>query len=280
MVTRLAGVRGRGQLFALAVALVVGSSGPVASSFESPRQLNRGLSRRWRRMDRRPGSPHSHGGLNPHGATSTMRTMRSGAVWGRQRVNRGGSSDLAAVANDQAVEGRVLASTEEIQAPDCDTKAYRVISLPKNGLRVTLVSDPGTAMGGAAVNIHGGSFQDSEWGIDGLAHLHEHMLFLGTERYPGENEFEGFLSQHGGFSNAYTADEDTNFYMEVGATAMRGALDRFAQFFLAPTLGVDMVARETNAIDSEHQNYLREDGWRLNQVGLRAMHARRSVCVT
>jgi insulysin len=30
------------------------------------------------------------------------------------------------------------------------------------------------------------------------------LQFLGTEKYPDEDEYEGFLSQQGGFSNAYT----------------------------------------------------------------------------
>ncbi len=32
----------------------------------------------------------------------------------------------------------------------------------------------------------------------GLAHFCEHMLFLGTERYPGENDYTSYLSEHGG----------------------------------------------------------------------------------
>jgi insulysin len=34
--------------------------------------------------------------------------------------------------------------------------------------------------------------------------LLEHMLFLGSKKYPSENEYERYLSEHGGGSNAYT----------------------------------------------------------------------------
>lgn len=37
------------------------------------------------------------------------------------------------------------------------------------------------------------------------AHLHEHMLFLGTEAYPEEGAYESYLGVHGGGGNAYTA---------------------------------------------------------------------------
>ena len=39
----------------------------------------------------------------------------------------------------------------------------------------------------------------------GLAHFCEHMLFMGTEKYPWENEYSEYLKNNGGYSNAYTA---------------------------------------------------------------------------
>jgi len=39
---------------------------------------------------------------------------------------------------------------------------------------------------------------------DGLAHFLEHMLFLGTEKYPISGEFDSFLGKNAGFSNAFT----------------------------------------------------------------------------
>ena len=51
------------------------------------------------------------------------------------------------------------------------------------------------------VNI--GAFVEPD-DLPGLAHFLEHMLFLGTEKYPDENVYSKFLSEHGGSSNAYT----------------------------------------------------------------------------
>ena len=33
----------------------------------------------------------------------------------------------------------------------------------------------------------------------------EHMLFLGTRKYPQESEYTQFLTEHGGSSNAFTS---------------------------------------------------------------------------
>lgn len=62
--------------------------------------------------------------------------------------------------------------------------------------------------------------------LPGLAHFCEHMLFLGTEKYPLENEYSKYLSEHGGSSNASTSAEDTNYYFEIVPEHLPGALDR------------------------------------------------------
>ena len=86
--------------------------------------------------------------------------------------------------------------------PLLDSRKYRLLKL-SNGLEVLLVSDPSTSVEAASVHVKAGHFQDPPT-RPGLAHFHEHMLFLGTERYPGEDEYEAYLAKNGGSSNAYT----------------------------------------------------------------------------
>ena len=62
--------------------------------------------------------------------------------------------------------------------------------------------------------------------LAGLAHFCEHMLFLGTERYPSEGEFEKYIGSNGGSNNAFTASEDTNYFFDVNGDALPGALAR------------------------------------------------------
>lgn len=42
--------------------------------------------------------------------------------------------------------------------------------------------------------------------FQGLSHYLEHMLFMGSERYPDENDYDAFLTAHGGASNAFTEE--------------------------------------------------------------------------
>lgn len=49
----------------------------------------------------------------------------------------------------------------------------------------------------AAMDVRVGHLSDpAEY--PGLAHFLEHMLFMGTEKYPDENEYNTYLSSHGG----------------------------------------------------------------------------------
>ena len=87
------------------------------------------------------------------------------------------------------------------------------------------------------------------------------------------------MSSHSGYSNAYTASTQTNYFFEVAAAAeasesgtnptespLHGALDRFAQFFVAPLFLSETLDRELRAVDSENKKNLQNDTWRLSQL--------------
>ena len=82
------------------------------------------------------------------------------------------------------------------------------------------------------------------------------MLFLGTEKYPIENSYSAFLNSHGGYSNAYTSQENTVYYFDVQNDAFEEALDMFASFFTCPLFTEASTAREINAVDSENKKNL------------------------
>uniref|UniRef100_A0A8C1QB43 Insulin-degrading enzyme n=1 Tax=Cyprinus carpio TaxID=7962 RepID=A0A8C1QB43_CYPCA len=162
--------------------------------------------------------------------------------------------------SDPAVK-RVV--SDIIRSPE-DKREYRGLEFT-NGLKAILISDPTTDKSSAALDVHIGSLSDPD-NISGLAHFCEHMLFLGTEKYPKENEYSQFLSEHAGSSNAFTSGEHTNYYFDVSHEHLQGALDRFAQFFLCPLFDESCKDREVNAVDSEHEKNLMNDAWRLFQL--------------
>ncbi|KAL4939837.1 hypothetical protein BDV06DRAFT_198031 [Aspergillus oleicola] len=181
--------------------------------------------------------------------------------------------------------------TEGLEKPSLDDRSYRVIQLP-NKLEALLVHDAETDKAAAAMDVNVGSFSDPE-DLQGLAHGLEHMLFMGTEKYPVENAYNQYLASHSGSSNAYTAGTETNYFFEVSATGtsnsssgqstpngttngtasetdgpspLYGALDRFAQFFVSPLFLENTLDREMRAVDSENKKNLQSDLWRLMQL--------------
>ena len=68
-----------------------------------------------------------------------------------------------------------------------DDNQYRFIELD-NGLKVILVSDEDADKAAASMNVAVGSGDDPAE-REGLSHFLEHMLFLGTEKYPDPGEY-------------------------------------------------------------------------------------------
>ena len=160
--------------------------------------------------------------------------------------------------------GKLIVLPNPPQKSPSDEKDYRALTLP-NGLRVLLASDPKADTAAAALNVRVGHFSDPD-DIPGLAHFCEHMLFLGTKKFPNEGELENFLTSNAGQSNAFTGDEETCYFFTVNQNALKGALDRYSQFFVAPLFTESGVEREINAVNSENAKNLNTDSWRIGQL--------------
>jgi len=145
-----------------------------------------------------------------------------------------------------------------------DKREYRGLELV-NGMKVLLISDPTTDKAAAAMDVHIGHMSDPRE-LPGLAHFCEHMLFLGTERYPDENEYSKYLSVNGGSHNAFTSPDHTNYFFDISPDKLEGALDRFSQFFTAPLFTESATDREVKAVHSEHEKNIPNDTWRGHQV--------------
>lgn len=145
----------------------------------------------------------------------------------------------------------------EIEKGDVDDRVYQYHVLA-NKLQILLISDPKADKAAAALNVKVGSYHDPA-DREGLAHFLEHMLFLGTKKYPEADEYQAFISDNGGSHNAYTSSHNTNYFFDVNNNQLEVALDRFAQFFTAPLFDEFYVDRERNAVHSEYQSRIQDD---------------------
>lgn len=196
-----------------------------------------------------------------------------------------GTEATMPVRNKQPSVERV---TDKLETPSLDDRSYRVIRL-SNQLEVLLVHDAETDKASAAMDVNVGSFSDED-DMPGMAHAVEHLLFMGTKKYPVENAYNQYLSAHSGYSNAYTGGTSTNYFFELGAKStdeaelnennspLYGALDRFAQFFIEPLFLDSTLDRELKAVDSENKKNLQSDQWRLNQLSKSLSNPKHPYC--
>ncbi|KAJ1877374.1 metalloprotease [Coemansia sp. RSA 486] len=152
--------------------------------------------------------------------------------------------------------------TGEIEKSSNDPHQYRLVRLPNN-LVALCVHAPDTKQSTAALSVNVGNF-DCPPELPGLAHLLEHMLFLGSKKYPGESEYLDYISGNSGRRNAGTTNNATTFFFTVANDAMEGALDRFSRFFIDPLVKPDCVDREINAVDSEFKGRVSNDDVRAS----------------
>ena len=138
-----------------------------------------------------------------------------------------------------------------------DTRQYQVIRLA-NQLQVLLISDPDLENSAASLSVPIGSMHNPENQL-GLAHYLEHMLFLGSQKYPVINEYSKFMSQNGGYTNAYTAQDATVYGFEVNDSALPEALDRLGDVMRAPLLDEKYAEKERHTVNAEHKTYFDND---------------------
>ena len=180
------------------------------------------------------------------------------------------SLNLLSCYSDLGSQGAYKQKIVDIEKSETDDRSYRFLEL-SNGLKVLLVSDLDADKSAASMTVYRGSYQDPI-GREGLAHFLEHMLFIGTEKYPEPDGYLQFVRANGGSSNAYTASDHTNYFFDIGSHAFREGFDRFSQFFIGPLFSKEYVEREKNAVNAEYQMQFKDDGWRSNAISKEALN--------
>lgn len=130
-----------------------------------------------------------------------------------------------------------------------------------NGLEAILISDPLADQSAASVALDIGSWNDPVE-FPGMAHFCEHMLFMGTKKYPNDNEFFSSIADYAGTTNAFTAPNQTVYMFAAQTNGFLTLLDRFAHFFIDPLFKRANIAREMHAVDQEFAKNIEHDGWR------------------
>ena len=172
-------------------------------------------------------------------------------VWGPSSVK--GSSDY-----------EVIPSLSGLQKEGTLVKRTMKIRL-ENGVQAYLISDPEASDSAAAVSVRVGSWNDPIE-APGMAHFVEHLLFMGTRKFPRESDFMQYIRDRGGNYNGMTLHDRTVYGFSVPHEGFEGGLDRFSRFFIDPLFTSGAVCREKNAIHHEFYDSIEDVGSRIWRV--------------
>ena len=93
-----------------------------------------------------------------------------------------------------------------------------------NGLTAFLIPIPGSGLVAYYTVVRTGSRDEWEPGKSGFAHFFEHMMFRGTQKYPGD-VYNRLVTEMGADANAYTTDDYTCYYMVVPGENLKKVMD-------------------------------------------------------
>lgn len=154
-----------------------------------------------------------------------------------------------------------------IEKSDNDTRSYNYKKF-NNNLEVVIITDNDETLCGACLNVNSGSAVED---VHGLAHFLEHMLFMGSKKYPKSNNFLSSINKSGGMTNAYTSDTDTNYYFICSSDTYLSNLDVFGNFLVNPLLSKKYVSKEISNVNSESNKNIVDNDW-LNQEIIKTLY--------
>ena len=127
---------------------------------------------------------------------------------------------------------------------------YFTDDLP-NGLRVITVPTDYPNLVALYIAVDTGSRNEVEPGKSGFAHLFEHLMFRGTEKFSAE-AYNKALKNAGADSNAYTSDDRTVYHTVFSKEDLDQIMMLEADRFQNLKVPVDLFKTETRAVLGEY----------------------------
>src|SRR5437868_3900251 len=139
-----------------------------------------------------------------------------------------------------------LAAPAAAQAPAPPIEVKYTQFTLANGLHVILHEDHSVPIVTVNTWYRVGSANELP-GRTGFAHLFEHLMFMGSGHAP-YGEFDAQLETVGGGNNASTANDRTNYYIDVPSNALELAL-----FFESDRMGYLLDAMNPKTVDAQRE---------------------------
>ncbi|MFH1177291.1 MAG: pitrilysin family protein [Acidobacteriota bacterium] len=121
-----------------------------------------------------------------------------------------------------------------------------------NGLKVILIQLPSEGLVAYYSVVRTGSRDEVEPGHTGFAHFFEHMMFRGTERYPGP-VYDRIMTSLGIDANAYTTDDFTCYHLNLAAADLPRVVELEADRFQNLSYAEREFQTEAGAVYGEYR---------------------------
>jgi zinc protease len=141
---------------------------------------------------------------------------------------------------------------------------YTQEDLP-NGLRLVTIPTDSPNLVSVYIVVQTGSRNEVEPGKTGFAHLFEHMMFRGTDKYPPE-KFQEILTRAGAASNADTSSDRTTFHTTFSKEDLPAILAMEADRFENLKYPLEAFKTETGAVLGEYNKNSANPGSKLEEV--------------
>lgn len=128
---------------------------------------------------------------------------------------------------------------------------YEIVKL-ENGFTAFVIPVKGSGLIAYYSIVRTGSRDEYEPGKSGFAHFFEHMMFRGTEKYPGP-VYDKMVTEMGADANAYTTDDLTAYHMVIPAEYLEKAMDLESDRFRNLSYAEREFKTEAGAVYGEYR---------------------------
>lgn len=119
-----------------------------------------------------------------------------------------------------------------------------------NGLTVLICRDTTVPTVSVQTFVNAGSRDEDRPGITGLAHVFEHMMFRGTEKYP---DYSNAITPLGAENNAYTNNDYTCYFVNAHAQFLEQVLDIESDRFKNLSITNEVFRTELGPVKEERR---------------------------
>lgn len=134
-----------------------------------------------------------------------------------------------------------------------------------NGVEICHLSSSRTNKSAVAISIGCGHFDDPD-DCQGLTHLLEHLLFMGSNNNPKPNGVIQKIESSGGNINAFTSSELMTIQCQCPTESLPQIIESLVDMIAAPQIRLDAIETEIETIDAEFQFKYQDDLRRLYDV--------------